>query len=1315
RGMAKADRRQFVIDQLKTFALSEQQGPIKSLETQVTAGHVEAVRALWIFNVIRCQADAAAIAELAGQADIAEIRYDPLRQVLLGGPNEISRSARNKKNKAMTRGPTRSGDDDEINDIAWGVTHINADQVWNELGIHGQGAIVAVLDTGVDYNHTDLQDHIWQNEDEIPDNDIDDDNNGYVDDIRGYDFAYIDNDPMDGDGHGTHCSGTVAGDGSAGTETGVAPEATVMAVKVLTDSGSGEEFGVWEAMQYAVDNGADVISMSLGWMHAWGPDRSQWRQFCDIVQAAGTVMIIAAGNERDSGYIPPDNIRTPGDVPDVVTIGATDSSDEIAYFSSYGPVSWDDIPPYLDYPYPPGLTKPDVSAPGVNINSLVVGGGYSGNTWSGTSMATPHVAGIAALLFSVNPGLLPADIKFILETSSLDLGPTGKDNDFGSGRVDAYQAVIFALNGLGFVEGTVTSANGDPLAAKIQVSNSSISVPTDENGYYRLGLAAGETYDLEASSFGYVTGTAQVTIIDGQTETVNFVLQPAAAGLVEGYVRNSETNDGIPGAVIQVPGTPLDPVTTDAAGFYQIDMPGDASYEFLATATGHLSQNETFFVPANQTTTHDFYLSPYPRLIVWDKDQSSASDADSIVQAIQNNGQEAFAVDNLLELGDLSYFNAIFICLGIYPYNYTFSANSAEENALIEYLNNGGRIFMEGGDVWAYDLQPAALKDYFHIDGISDGPYGGDAGMIFGEDNSFAEDMTFSYQGENNYIDRLATIGSSFEVLRNDNPSYYSGIAYIDNTSNYRTFGLSIEFGGLSTGAYPNNQTALMAAILEFFEIINSPPQPPQQLVVNQGSSQLLLNWQPPSASDLAGYYIYRSTDPGSFSETPLTTVGPVSYYLDENVQNGTTYYYYLTAFDEEGLVSDPSNIANGTPTEFPAPSNLNAGDGFDGYVPLTWNAPVTVFTTLIDEKTGQPFYVSDNPPLTLATLTGYTVYRSLTPGGPYGAIEQNIVSPAYVDFNVTNDMAYYYAVKANYTSPPGQSEYSNEDQGLPSSTPPVQYLVVDFDDNNSSCPDIESSLNALGFDGSYTTNLDSYSDLSNFTTVFVCLGIYPQNYRIETDSPEEQKLTDLLDRDGQLYLEGGDFWFWDYNMGDGQNLIPYFNIDGLNDGSPYGDTGPITGVLSSFLAGMYYNYNGENTWMDWITAESGAENILVNQSPAYFNGVANADASGYKTIGVSFEFGGLVNGDDSQQDLMEAYMEFFQSDIQPTVYPNPPYAVTAIGNNSQINLGWATPTHNTDGSPLTDLAGFKIYRSLSPGSYPSTPIATIGLVNSYQ
>jgi serine protease AprX len=402
------------------------------LSSRIANGETSHIRSLWITNAVALEATPGAIRELTAIPGVRRVIWDKPEKVLIDPP-------------AVSPANTPLELSTAAADTGWGVLKIGAPAAW-QSGYRGQGVIVAVLDTGIDWTHPDLQNRIWINPGEIPDNMIDDDGNGYVDDVHGYNFADTLSNPADDHGHGTRVSGIICGDGTADTLTGVAPEATVMAVKVLTSEGGAQQADVWEGIQYAIDNGAHVMNLSIGWRQSAEPDRTMWRMACDNALAAGVVMVAASGNERDNGIPAPDNTRTPGDVPSpmtaptpsgVVTSGGTDADDVVAYYSSYGPVQWADVPPWHDHPYPPGLVKPDVVAPGLFINTTAMGGVYTGPNQHGTSMATPHVAGAVALLLSAKPWLTPFEVDSLLEETALDIFTPGKDNLSGSGRVQA--------------------------------------------------------------------------------------------------------------------------------------------------------------------------------------------------------------------------------------------------------------------------------------------------------------------------------------------------------------------------------------------------------------------------------------------------------------------------------------------------------------------------------------------------------------------------------------------------------------------------------------------------------------------------------------------------------------------------------------------------------------------------------------------------------------------------------------------------------------------------------------------------------------
>ncbi len=292
---------------------------------------------------------------------------------------------------------------------------IDAEEAWN-IHTGGPGAVVAIVDTGVDYNHPDIADNMWINEDEIAGNGVDDDQNGYIDDIYGYDFDSLeqsqrDPDPMDNTGHGTHCAGIAAarGNNSIGI-TGVSWKSRIMALKFI-GSTTGTLSDASEAFYYAVDNGAKVISNS------WGIEEYSYvmKDAVEYADANGVVVVASAGNSNR------DKAEVPALYEEVIAVAATDANDEKAYFSNFG--DWI-----------------DVAAPGVDILSLKPGGGTT--IKSGTSMACPHVAGLAALLFSYSPELTEDEVRRIVEKSADDLGAAGKDYFFGNGRINAYRALL---------------------------------------------------------------------------------------------------------------------------------------------------------------------------------------------------------------------------------------------------------------------------------------------------------------------------------------------------------------------------------------------------------------------------------------------------------------------------------------------------------------------------------------------------------------------------------------------------------------------------------------------------------------------------------------------------------------------------------------------------------------------------------------------------------------------------------------------------------------------------------------------------------
>ena len=421
---SRALRREFVVNELKEYAAASQYDLRRSLSEMERNGMASAPTVLWMANALYFDASKAVIQDLARRNDIELIGFAKEYNWIPDGE------------EASTASATR--------EITQNVLQVHANQVW-ELGYTGQGVVVAVIDTGVNYNHHDLADHLWDGGSEFPN--------------HGYDVFNHDNDPMDDMGHGSHCAGTVCGDGTAGSQTGMAPDATLMCVKCLDGNGNGGAQNISEGIQWAVEHGCDLFSMSLGLPNSSIPDRTLLRRTCEAALDAGVVAAIAAGNEGNSqGQYPiPNNVRVPGSCPPPymdeiqgenpggqtcsVCIGAVDYNDAAAYFTSHGPVTWSNTE-FGDYPYNPGigLIRPDVCAPGVDIKSLNYQSNTGYTTMSGTSMATPCVAGCMTLMLSKDIDLMPSDVCQILEETAVPLA-SGKSNIYGFGRVDVLAAV----------------------------------------------------------------------------------------------------------------------------------------------------------------------------------------------------------------------------------------------------------------------------------------------------------------------------------------------------------------------------------------------------------------------------------------------------------------------------------------------------------------------------------------------------------------------------------------------------------------------------------------------------------------------------------------------------------------------------------------------------------------------------------------------------------------------------------------------------------------------------------------------------------
>ena len=313
----------------------------------------------------------------------------------------------------------------------WGADLVKAPEVWAH-GYTGQGVVVAVVDTGVDYNHEDLRNNIWTNTNEIAGNGIDDDGNGYIDDNYGWNFSGNNNNTLDINGHGTHVSGTIAGENNNYGVTGIAYDAKIMPVKVLNDSGSGSYSSISKGIRYAVDNGANVINLSLGGASA----NRTLESAINYASSKGVIVVMAAGNDGDSLPDYPARYAYKSGI----AVGAVDRNNNMPDFSNRSGTN------EISY----------VTAPGVKVYSSVPNNQYA--TYNGTSMATPHVAGVVALMLSANPNLTDAQVRQIVTETAENTTQT-TSSSFNISNVSSLVSQVIAETARNSTQSTISSTN----------------------------------------------------------------------------------------------------------------------------------------------------------------------------------------------------------------------------------------------------------------------------------------------------------------------------------------------------------------------------------------------------------------------------------------------------------------------------------------------------------------------------------------------------------------------------------------------------------------------------------------------------------------------------------------------------------------------------------------------------------------------------------------------------------------------------------------------------------------------------------------
>lgn len=764
-----SERGAYVVDTLQATAKRSQAGLLRFLDAQKAAGAVSHIQPFFIDNVVLVNSDAATISSVAARPEVVSIRGENIFTI-----------------------PEPRRDDNGIAALEWGVELVNADDVWNDFGTMGEGVVVANIDTGADTDHPALQNSYrgWNG-------------SSYDHDYNFYDPAGVcGGSPCDNNDHGSHTMGTMVGDDGGTNQIGVAPGATWIAAKGCESNfcseasllGSAEwllapcEFGdAPGAPSCSSDERPHLINNSWG-----GGGGDPWYQASvDAWLAADIFPIFSAGNSGPGAG----TIGTPGDYCNVLGVGATDINDSVAGFSSRGPGNFSEC-----------LDKPDVSAPGAGVRSSVDGGGYA--SFSGTSMAAPHVAGCLALMRSVDPAMSFEDMYDILISTGVDLGDTGFDNNYGYGRLDCYEAASQLTPDF--------RLSADPAAGAVCIGdtfNSTISV---------LGIAGfGDAVSLSDNWQGSLSPS--VVTPPGTSAYVLDTTSAPGAGDYTVKITGSSTTpskvldipmslyDAAPGAaMLQMPSNgasdvALAPTLTWTGGAqsatYDVAIATDAAFTDIVafalniedtswTANVALDPVSTYYWvvrasnPCDMMTlssVYSFTTREIPPVLLVDDDDNNPDVRASYETALMASGidydvWDTNNSDNEPSAAELAGYELIVWETGD-EFGGAAGPGDAGEAALAQYLDGGGCLFISSQDYY-YDR---GLTDFMtsHL-GLGSATSDVSQTSVTGTVPMFGDTYSLSYPFTN-YSDVISPSGSGtllFEGNQGDAGIYSLGAGY---------------------------------------------------------------------------------------------------------------------------------------------------------------------------------------------------------------------------------------------------------------------------------------------------------------------------------------------------------------------------------------------------------------------------------------------------------------------------------------------------------------------------------------------------------
>jgi uncharacterized repeat protein (TIGR01451 family) len=829
-------QRTAVFDALTSTAQSTQ-GPVRAfLDARASQGDVAAYQPFYIFNGFAVEGNLDTIIELAQRDDVERIVANyPLVPLWNSGESTAL--------PASGLGGLHPGN--------WNLDLVDAGRVWDELGITGEGAVVAGIDTGVDWTHPALQTR-----------------------YRGYGPAAIDHNynwfdpsstlypggdlgpsrsvaPFDDGNHGTHTMGTMVGDGGApGTQVGMAPGAEWIAISLnelsiwgsVSDDIMGQKAFQW--MLCPTDLSGDLATADCSKApdavnNSWGsanPADDTFRPAIQALRAAGIAPVFAAGNPS-AGV---GSIGSPGSIPEAITVGATDVDDKVASFSGRGPSFYE------------GEQKPELVAPGVDINSTVPGGGYSGPTRSGTSMAAPHVAGLVALMVSADlqdgyRDFNVDELERFMERTAVDLGDPGPDDDYGSGRIDAFDAVRWARSA-GDLQGTVRGASTSAPIAGATVTGvragpgDTFSTQTGVSGQYSTTVPAG-TYDIAVEAWGYTGDTfSGQTVITGALSVADFRLTPMPTAALTGRVLDGGAP--VDGARVYVVAKPSVSSTTGADGAYTLSLPV-GTHEIAVETVGYRILREDVTV-ASGGSAHEFTVTPAPTILLVDADTYAgwfcgwpvrdffqwSLDQENYLYDVWRIQYLSFDDTQVMPDGSIGYgipspttlsaYDLVIWAHGGGDWGATGSTvDMGADDELMAYLDSGGRLIISGQDLGYEDEGTTFYDDYLHADCVMDAA-GNEGDTVSGSDFLSGLNLEITNASLHGYPNGATGLwpdaaapadGAAFPVLTYDNGNGGAALAVDPCDAIYRAVYFALGYENVAPRA--GNRDPAIAGVLD--------------------------------------------------------------------------------------------------------------------------------------------------------------------------------------------------------------------------------------------------------------------------------------------------------------------------------------------------------------------------------------------------------------------------------------------------------------------------------------------------------------------